>query len=108
MMNQLLSNTAVVKALIELVEKYNVGNVQGEEVKKVTSQIASATNRLKQIRKLPRDLTTALLTIVQKNSVSEFKVFFAANEVRKTLDDLNQYSSMYVKGLLIQQKTLWQ
>jgi hypothetical protein len=53
MMNQLLSNTeSAVKVLVEEVGKYNIGNIQGEEVTKVTSQIASAIHRLKKIRKL--------------------------------------------------------
>jgi hypothetical protein len=98
MMNQLLSNTeSAAKAFVERVEKYNIGNIQGEEVAKVTSQVASAINRLKQIRKLPPDMTTTLLTFVQTKSVDEFNKVFAAIEVQKTLDDLNQSSTMYVK-----------
>jgi hypothetical protein len=98
MMNQLLSNTeSAAKALVERVEKYNIGNIQGEEVTKVTSQVASAINRLKQIGKLPPDMTTTLLSIMQTSSVDEFNKVFAAIEVQKTLDDLNQSSTMYVK-----------
>jgi hypothetical protein len=98
MMNQLLSNTeSAAKALVERVEKYNIGNIQGEEVTKVTSQIASAINRLKQIGKLPQDMTINLLTIMQTSSVEEFSKFFVAIEVQKTLDDLNQSSTAYVK-----------
>jgi hypothetical protein len=98
MMNQLLSNTeSAAKALVERVEKYNIGNIQGEEVTKVTSQVASAINRLKQIGKLPPDMTTTLLTIMQTSSVDEFNKVFAAIEVQKTLDDLNQSSTVYVK-----------
>jgi hypothetical protein len=48
MMNQLLSNTeSAARALVEGEEKYNIGNIQGEEFTKVTSQIASVINRLK-------------------------------------------------------------
>jgi hypothetical protein len=64
----------------------------------VTSQIASAINCLKHIGKLPQDMTTTLLTIMQTSSVSEFNKVFAAIEVQNTLDDLNQSSSMYVKS----------
>jgi hypothetical protein len=63
---------------------------------KVTSQIASEINRLKQTGKIPRDMTTTLLTIMQTISVDEFKKVFAAIEVQKTLDDLNQSYTMYV------------
>jgi hypothetical protein len=63
---------------VERVEKYNIGNIQGEEVTKVTSQVASAINRLKQIGKLPPDMTTTLLTIMQTSSVDEFNKVFAA------------------------------
>jgi hypothetical protein len=66
-------------------------------VTKVTSQVASAINRLKQIGKLPPDMTTTLLTIMQTSSVDEFNKVFAAIEVQKTLDDLNQSSTVYVK-----------
>jgi hypothetical protein len=98
MMNQLLSNTeSAAKALVERVEKYNIGNIQGEEVEKFTSQVASAINRLKQIGNLPPYMTTTLLTIMQTSSVDEFNKVFAAIEVQKTLDDLNQSSNMYVK-----------
>jgi hypothetical protein len=98
MMNQLLSNTeSAAKALVERVEKYNIGNIQGEEVTKVTSQVASAINRLKQIGKLPPDMTTTLLIIMQTSYVDEFNKVFAAIEVQKTLDDLNQSSTMYLK-----------
>jgi hypothetical protein len=98
MMNQLLSNTeSAAKALVERVEKYNIGNIQGEEVTKVTSQVASAINRLKQIGRLPPDMTTTLLTIMQTSSVDEFNKVFLAIEVQKTLGDLNQSSTMYVK-----------
>jgi hypothetical protein len=69
-------------ALLELVEKYNIGNIQGEEVTKVTLQIASDINRLKQIGKLPRDITTTLLTIMQTSSVDEFNKVFLAIEVQ--------------------------
>jgi hypothetical protein len=94
MMNQPLSNTeSAAKALMERVEKYNIGNIQGEEVTKVMSQIASAINRLKQIGKLPRDITTTLLT----RSVEKFNKVFAAIEVQKTLDELNQSFTMYAK-----------
>jgi hypothetical protein len=79
------------------VEKYNIGNIQGDEVTKVTSQIASAINRLKQIGELPRDITTTFITIMQTSSVDEFNKFFASIEVQKTLNDLNQSSTMYVK-----------
>jgi hypothetical protein len=79
MMNQLMSNTeSAAKALVERVEKYNIGNIQGNEVTKVTSQIASAINRLKQIGKLPQDMTTTLLTIMQTSSVDLFNKVFAA------------------------------
>jgi hypothetical protein len=64
----------------------------------VTSQIASAANRLKHIDKVPQDMTTTLLTIMQTSSVSEFNKVFAAIEVQKTLDDLNQSLSMYVNS----------
>jgi hypothetical protein len=98
MTNQLLSNTELAaKALVERVEKYNIGNIQGEEVTKVTSQIASAINHLKQIGKLPQDMTTHLLTIMQTSSVDEFNKVFSAIEVKKTLDDLNQSSTAYDK-----------
>jgi hypothetical protein len=98
MMNQLLSNTeSEVKALVEQVEKYNIGNIQGEEVMKVTSEIASGINRLKQIGKLPHNMTITLLTIMQTISVDEFNKVFAAIEVQKTLDDLNQSSTAYIK-----------
>jgi hypothetical protein len=43
-------------------------------------------------------MTTTLLTIMQKSSVSEFNKVFAAIEVQQTLDDLNQSSSMFVKS----------
>jgi hypothetical protein len=98
MMNQLLSNTeSTAKALVERVDKYNIGNIQGEKVTKVTSQIACTINRLKQIGKLLRDMTTTLLTIMQTSSVDEFNKVFAEIEVQKTLDDFNQSSTMYVK-----------
>jgi hypothetical protein len=98
MMNQLLLNTeSAAKALVERVEKYNIGNIQGEEVTKVMSQIASAINRLKQIGKLPQDMTTTLLTIMQTSSVDKFNKVFSAIEVQKTLDDLNQSSTAYIK-----------
>jgi hypothetical protein len=98
MMNQLLSNTeSAAKASVESVEKYIIGNIQGEEVTKVTSQKASAINRLKQIRKLPQYMTITLPTIMQTSSVDEFNKVFAAIEVQKTLDDLNQSSTAYVK-----------
>jgi hypothetical protein len=85
MMNQLLSNTkSAAKSLVERVEKYNIGNIQGEEVTKVTSQIASAINRLKQIGKVPQDMTINLLTIMQTSSVDEFNKVFAAIEFQKT------------------------
>jgi hypothetical protein len=64
----------------------------------VTSQIASAINRLKNIGKLPQEMATTLLTIMKTSSVSEFNKVFAAIEVQKTLDDLNQSSSMYIKS----------
>jgi hypothetical protein len=97
-MNQLLSNTeSAAKALVERAEKYNIGIIQGEEVTKVTSQIASAINHLRQIGKLPQDTTITLLTIMQTSSVDEFNKIFAAIEVQKTLDDLNQSSTAYVK-----------
>jgi hypothetical protein len=54
-------------------------------------------NRLKQIGKLPHDMTKTLLTIMQTSSVDEFNKVFAAAEVQKTLDDLNQSSTAYVK-----------
>jgi hypothetical protein len=60
-------------------------------------QIASAINRLKQIGKLPQDMTITLLAIMQTSSVDEFNKVFAAIEVQKTLDDLNQSSTAYVK-----------
>jgi hypothetical protein len=85
------------KALVERVEKCNIGNIQGEEVTKVTSQIASAINRLKQIGKLPQDMTMHLLTTMQTSSVDEFNKVFSAIEVQKTLDDLNQSSTAYFK-----------
>jgi hypothetical protein len=98
MMNQLLSNTeSAAKALVERVEKYNIGNIHGDEVMKVTSQIASWINRLKQIGKLPRDMTITFLTIMQTSSVDEFNKVFAAIEGQKTLDELNQSCTMYVK-----------
>jgi hypothetical protein len=98
MMNQLLTNMeSAAKALVERVKKYNIGNIQGEEVTKVTSQIASAINRLNQIGKLPQDMNITLLTIMQTSSVDEFNKVFAAIEVQKTLDDLNQSSTAYVK-----------
>jgi hypothetical protein len=97
-MNQLLSNTeSAAKELVERVEKYNIINIQGEEVTKVTSQIASAINRLKQIGKLPQSMTITLLTIMQTSSVDEFNKVFAAIEVQKNLDDLNQSSTAYIK-----------
>jgi hypothetical protein len=95
MMNQLLSNTeTAVKASVEGVEKYSIGNVQGKWVTKVTSQIARAINHIKHIGKLPQDTTASLLNIMQTSSVSEFTKVSAAIEVHKTLDDLNQSSSM--------------
>jgi hypothetical protein len=98
MINQLLSNTeSAVKALVERLEKYNIVNIKGEEVMKVTSRIASAINRLEQIGKLPQDTTITLLTIMQTSSVHEFNKVFAEIEVQKTLDDLNQSSTAYVK-----------
>jgi hypothetical protein len=52
MMNKSLSNTeSAARALVERVEQHSIGNIQGEEVTKVTLQIASAINRLKQIGK---------------------------------------------------------
>jgi hypothetical protein len=97
-MNQLLSNIeSAAKSLVERVEKYNIRNIQGEEVTKVTSQIASKINRINQIGKLPQDMTIALLIIVQTSSVDEFNKVFAAIEVQKTLDDLNQSPTAYVK-----------
>jgi hypothetical protein len=98
MMNQLLSNTELAaKALVERVEKYNIRNIQWGEVMKVMLQIASAINRLKHIGKLPQDMTITLLTIMQTSSVDEFNKVFAAIEVQKTGDDLNQSSTAYVK-----------
>jgi hypothetical protein len=57
----------------------------------------SAINHLKQIGKLQQDMTIILLTITQTSSVDEFKKVFAAIEVQKTLDELNQSSTAYVK-----------
>jgi hypothetical protein len=89
-MNQLLSNTeAAVKALVERVERYNIWIVQGSEVMKVTSQIASAINCLKHIGKLPQEMSTTLLTIMQTSLASEFNKVFAVVEVKNILDDLN-------------------
>jgi hypothetical protein len=42
-------------------------------------------------------MTKTLLTIMQTSSVDEFNKVFAAIEVQKTLDDLNQSSTAYVK-----------
>jgi hypothetical protein len=42
-------------------------------------------------------MTTTLLTIMQTSSVDEFNKVFASIEVQKTLDKLNQSSTMYVK-----------
>jgi hypothetical protein len=41
-------------------------------------------------------MTTTLLTIMQTSYVDEFNKVFAAIEVQKTLDDLNQSSTIYV------------
>jgi hypothetical protein len=43
-------------------------------------------------------MSTTLLKIIQTSSVSEFNNVFAEIEVNKTLDDLNQYSSMYIRS----------
>jgi hypothetical protein len=43
-------------------------------------------------------MTSALLTIMQTSSVSEFNKVFAAIELQKTVDDLNQSSSMCVES----------
>jgi hypothetical protein len=59
--------------------------------------MASAINCLKQIGKLPQDMTKTLLTIMQTSSVDEFNKVFAAIEVQKTLDELNQSSTAYIK-----------
>jgi hypothetical protein len=59
---------------------------------KVTLHIASAINCLTQIEKLPQDMTTTFLTIMQTRSVDEFNKVFAAIEVPKALDGLNQSS----------------
>jgi hypothetical protein len=89
-MNQLLSNTeAAVKALVEQVEKNNIGIVQGAKVTKLTSQIASVINRLKHIRKIPQDMSKTLLTITQTSLASEYNKVFAKIEVHNILDDLN-------------------
>jgi hypothetical protein len=89
-MNQLLSNTeAAVKALVEQVKKNNIGIVQGSEVMKVTSQIASSINRLKHVGKFPQEMSTTLLTIMQTSLASECKKVFAAIEVQNIFDDLN-------------------
>jgi hypothetical protein len=97
MMNQLLFNTeSTAKALVGRVEKYNIRNTQGEEVTNATSQIASSINHLKQIGKLLQDMTTTFLTILQTSYVDEFNKVFAAIEVQKTLDHLNQSFTMYV------------
>jgi hypothetical protein len=55
-------------------------------------------NRLKHIGKIPQDMTTHLLTIMQTSSVSEFNKVFAGIEVQKTFDDLKKSSSMYVQS----------
>jgi hypothetical protein len=99
MMNQLLWNTeAAMKSLVERVKKYSIRKVQGEEVINVTSHIAHAINHLKHIGKLPQDMSTTFLTIMQTRSVSEFNKVFAAIEVQKTLYNLNQSLSMYVNS----------
>jgi hypothetical protein len=98
MMNQLLYNTeSAAKSLVERVGKWNIGNIQGEEVTKVMSQIASAINQLKQIRKLPQDMVTTLLTIIPTSSVDDFNKVFAAKEAQKKRDDLNQSLTASVK-----------
>jgi hypothetical protein len=61
------------------------------------SQISSVINLLKQIRKLPQDMVTTLLTIIPTSSVDEFNKVSAAIEAHKTLDDLNQSFTAYVK-----------
>jgi hypothetical protein len=89
-MNQLILNTeAAVKALVERVERYNIWIVQGAEVTKVTSQIASAINCLKHIGKLPQEMSKTLLTIMQTSLASECKKVFEAIEMQNILDDLN-------------------
>jgi hypothetical protein len=108
-MNQLLSNTeSAAKALVERVEKYNIGNIQGEGVTKVTLQIVSTINRLKKIGKLPRDMTTTLLTIMQTSSFDEFNKVFAAIEVKKTLDALISHLLCMLNVLTKQQMTFCQ
>jgi hypothetical protein len=43
-------------------------------------------------------MSTTLLKIMQTSSVSEFNKIVASIEVQKTLDELNQSLSMYVKS----------
>jgi hypothetical protein len=81
---------------VERVEKYNIGNIQGDGVTKVMLQIVSAINRLEPICKVPQDMNTTLITSMHTSSVDEFNKVFAAIAVQKTLNDLNQSSNLYL------------
>jgi hypothetical protein len=74
-----------------------MGNIQRDEVMKVTSQIASVIIRLEQIGKLPQDIATTLITIMQTSSVDDFTKVFAGIEVKKKLYDIKQSYNVYIK-----------
>ena len=85
MMDELLINSdAAGQALVAILKKLRIDQLEGENVNKVVGLVRAAVNRLGNIKNpvtgknaIPDDLNEILLKVLQTSSVTEFNSIFA-------------------------------
>jgi hypothetical protein len=78
MMNHLLSDSEEAAiSLNERVKKFDIKNVEGENIFRVVSLLRGAVKRLQHINKMPEDIVRTLLNVMQTSSVDSFNQQFS-------------------------------